>query len=810
MSPKISDIKAAALEYARNGLKIFPCDRATKRPLVEHGFYAASKDLAQVEEWWDEHPGASIGCATGEVNGLLVLDIDLPDGPDSLADLEAEHGPLPRTREQITGSGGRHRFFIYPFGHNVPSSASKIGKKLDIRANKGYVILPPSGHVSGNSYAWDFASEPEPAEAPEWLVKLASAPTAKTRKAKAKQPTDASTATLELPDKAEGTTPYGRKALENEAAAVAVTQEGGRNGALNSAAFALGQLVAGGELDPDEAEEALLKAALECGLPEPEANKTIASGMGAGMLESRSAPKPDEQPEQAVQGQEFCKPEIFIKGGKLPELVDQCEELLLKPELPQKYRIFQRGGGLTRIVSLPSTGFSAGITRHQGVVIIAPVERAFLQDILGRNGIFTKFDAKQKKIKDVDVPKALAETLLARQGLWKFPALRGVTLSPTLRPDGSILDKPGYDVATGFYLATSMKVNVPEKPTREEARAALEFLKDLLVEFPFVTDVDRAVALALILSGVVRPAVETVPLFGFTAPAAGSGKSTLIDVASALATGSPASVVAATKDPVELRKRLESCMLAGDSMVSLDNINGTLTSDLLCQATTQASVKIRPLGGSEQQEVPNTAVFSANGNNLGVSGDLCRRTLMCKLDSKLERPDARVFEYDPVAMVMGNRGQYVSAVLTILRGYVVAGKPDINLSKFGSFEQWSDLVRSGLVWAGASDPCESRTAIISDDPELAALEAVLEAWTASFDNTARTVNEVARLVMENTDSDYLLVESITTVASDRRGFIDKQKLGIWFGKNAGRIAGGRMLQRHSVKNGVAQWKVVDA
>jgi putative DNA primase/helicase len=483
----------------------------------------------------------------------------------------------------------------------------------------------------------------------------------------------------------------------------------------------------------------------------------------------------------------------------------------MRPDLAPEHRIFQRGGVVVRIATLPSPGFRGGVVysedgigRPEGAVVISPVDRVYVQDILGRLGSFQRYDARQKDFKKVDVPKSIAETLLARKGLWPYPSLRGVILCPTVRADGSLLEAEGYDPASGFYLASSMKITVPESPTKEQAVEALGYLSGLLVNFSFVSEVDQAVVLALILTGIVRPAVENVPLFTITAPVRGSGKSTLVDIAAVLATGRRAAVVAAVRDQEELRKRLESSMLAGDMMVSLDNLNGTLNSDLLCQATTQASVKIRPLGVSQQQEVPNAIVFAANGNNLTIAGDLSRRTLQCKLDPNCERPEEREFEFDPVALATARREGYVSAVLIILKGYVSAGRPSMGLSRFGSFEPWSDLVRCALVWTGAADPCESRKEIISDDPELANLEALLAAWYETFRDDPMSVQGVVELTKED-ESCVELAECIATVASDRRGKINNQAFGFWLKRNAGRIAGGLRVLR--LPGAIARWRV---
>ena len=497
---------------------------------------------------------------------------------------------------------------------------------------------------------------------------------------------------------------------------------------------------------------------------------------------------------------------ITLAEGGLPEAVDQCEALLMQLGLSAAYRVFQRNGVLVHIITLPSAANCEGVKRQAGSVIVRTVDRVYLQDILGRLGRFKRYDARKKETKAVDVPKSIPEALLSRTGLWLLPVLRGLHASPTLRADGTLLATEGFDATSGYYIASKLAVKVPPRPTRKEAVAGLKTLKKLLAGFSFVGDVDLAVALALLLTGIIRPAVENVPLIGVTAPVRGSGKSTLAEIAAILATGRRAVVVAAVYDPDELRKRLEACLLAGDTLVILDNLNGVLHSDLLCQATTQPSLKVRPLGVSVQVEVQNTTMFCVNGNNLSISGDLARRTLICRLDPHCERPEEREFVFDPVKEALERRSHYVSAALTLLRGYIVAA-PRMNLSKFGSFEGWSDLVRSALVWAGAEDPCESRAAVIAEDPELAALEAVLTAWFEKFGPKAMTVQQVMSEAERDDDSE--LNVSVSDIA-EVRGFINKQRFGLWCRRNVGRIAGGRILERCAIKGASAHWRVVDA
>lgn len=140
-----------ALAYARNAWSVFPC--ADKRPLIEGGFKSATTNEATIHEWWARWPDAQVAIATGTVSGLGVLDVDPRNGgDDSYSAMVAEHGSLPETKEVLTGGGGRH--FYFTLGRPCPSRAS-IYPGIDLKADGGYVIAPPSLHASGKRYEWE-------------------------------------------------------------------------------------------------------------------------------------------------------------------------------------------------------------------------------------------------------------------------------------------------------------------------------------------------------------------------------------------------------------------------------------------------------------------------------------------------------------------------------------------------------------------------------------------------------------------------------------------------------------------------------
>ncbi len=170
------DAHAAALAYAARGWSVIPIEPRGKRPLVAWlEFQQRPAAADEVDAWFDRWPEANVGLVTGRVSGLVVVDIDpRHGGATSLGRACDEHGPLPRTVEAETGGGGRHLYFAYP---GVPV-ANRVGLRpgIDLRADGGCVVAPPSRHPSGRRYRWATGCGPDEAPfaaLPDWLLPAA-------------------------------------------------------------------------------------------------------------------------------------------------------------------------------------------------------------------------------------------------------------------------------------------------------------------------------------------------------------------------------------------------------------------------------------------------------------------------------------------------------------------------------------------------------------------------------------------------------------------------------------------------------------
>jgi hypothetical protein len=456
--------------------------------------------------------------------------------------------------------------------------------------------------------------------------------------------------------------------------------------------------------------------------------------------------------------------------------------------------IFQRAGQLVRPAMISARSSDGRTIQAPGII---PVTAPMLHRELGRATRWERLGRKGKAV-PCDPPADVIAQIMNMVGEWDFRVLAATISTPTMRLDGSLLTSEGYDPATGLVLLGSPPVpSISDRPTKDDALAALRLLTDLLAEFPICNEEGRAVALSMMLTPILRGACgAAVPMHIGTAPEAGTGKSYLADIASVIATGNECPVVAAARDPDELEKRIGAVVLEAPPLISIDNINGVLGGDFICQVIERALVRVRPLGTSKSLLVPNTFTFFANGNNLTVAGDLVRRTIVMELDANSETPETRQFKNNPVAMVKAHRGRYIAAALTIGRAYVVAGSPG-RPSPVPSFEGWSDLVRGALLWLGCADPVATMATARAEDPTRAMFGAIMESWPT--DQAMYSAAELVSLA-EQADGMGRLAwpdwsEAAHRVALDKRGKLSAEALGKWLARQKNKRIGGWKLAR---------------
>jgi putative DNA primase/helicase len=287
-----------------------------------------------------------------------------------------------------------------------------------------------------------------------------------------------------------------------------------------------------------------------------------------------------------------------------------------------------------------------------------------------------------------------------------------------MRPDCSILDTPGYDPTTQLFyapVAGFVMPKVPEHPSREQALAARDVLLKPIRLYPF-TPLDRAVALSAEMTCACRGALGNVPATLLDATAAGSGKGKFAHVMAGIALGRRAPAVPPGHDRKELAKRVVAHLLTGTAFVFLDNLEQDIGGADLCSVLTESPISLRRLGVSEEGEIDAKLIVVIAGNGPKPVGDMTRRVQKLCIDWRLPDPENQEFPFDPYKLALEMRGELLAAAFTIVRAYVHAGKPD-RLKQQGSFEEWSDLIRSALVWLGEADPAESISVARKNDPE---------------------------------------------------------------------------------------------
>ena len=193
------------------------------------------------------------------------------------------------------------------------------------------------------------------------------------------------------------------------------------------------------------------------------------------------------------------RPIVRIKGGDYSEVIDQAEAHLVAAEP----HIFHRDQQLVYVA--PGEFEIAGGLKAIGL-------RAFpfgvhnLMEAMGRSSDFRKFVVRSDDWRSIDCPEKVAQGYLTRVQQWRVPLLMGISTTPVLLPDGRIIEAEGYDRETGIFLDTQ-GVEFPaiaSNPTKDEAVAALKLHLELFRDFPFLAEVDRAVAVAQTLTLLAR------------------------------------------------------------------------------------------------------------------------------------------------------------------------------------------------------------------------------------------------------------------------------------------------------------------
>jgi phage/plasmid primase-like uncharacterized protein len=518
---------------------------------------------------------------------------------------------------------------------------------------------------------------------------------------------------------------------------------------------------------------------------------------------------------------------IQVIPGELHTMVDQAEEVIMG----HCCDIYQRAGVLVYPVQMI---VNADKGQKIGATQLKEVNKHNLVDRLTRAANWMKFDKRSSDLEPTDCPLKVAETYLARAGRWRLNELAGIINAPTLRSDGSILNIEGYDKSTSLLLYgdQSLFKPIPDCPSKEVAQQAIERIIDLIKTFPFVTGHDRSVALSGILTACVRRSLPFAPMHCFSAPTPGCGKSMLVDLICIIACGHEAAVMSQGRDEIEQEKRLAAALLAGDQVITIDNATMPIDGDLLCQVLTQEMVRLRVLGVSKLRTMPTNAALFATGNSLLIQGDMTRRALLCSLDPACERPELRKYSVNLKEYAKKNRATLLVDVLTILRAFHVARRPQPEgVLPLGSFDIWSQWVRGALLWLGQDDPVQTMENARANDPKLEATVSLMSQWYQVIGHKEVFAKDVIKMALQGKSTEAIFsiskgdeTEHINEHLQDALFAVlgegalrDSLRLGKWLSVNKDRIfsfrdpSDGRSIQGRLVKttsrSGSCMWKL---
>jgi hypothetical protein len=338
------------------------------------------------------------------------------------------------------------------------------------------------------------------------------------------------------------------------------------------------------------------------------------------------------------------------------------------------------------------------------------------------------------------------------EGEWGLRAFRGITTAPILRDDGSVRITAGFDRDTGLWCYNIPAIKIPERPTEEEARAAVLDLRQFFQTFPFadgqrivesvlgveITDLskspglDESTFLVALITAVCRPSLELAPGIMVRAPGysgAGTGKGLAVKAICIVASGARPTAFTSGHDADEMDKRLTAALIEARPAVFLDNFNAKeVKSDTLASALTEYPAMVRPMGHTKMVPLHTRTIIGITGNAVEIAEDIARRIIVVNFDARMEDPELRKFAPGFLDDVLAARPRLLTAALTIWRWGRQANPPPGK--PLGSYELWAQWCRDPLLALGCRDPIDRIAEIKAADPRRRALVTLFEAWWA--------------------------------------------------------------------------------
>ncbi|MEV6420614.1 hypothetical protein [Streptomyces sp. NPDC051662] len=498
---------------------------------------------------------------------------------------------------------------------------------------------------------------------------------------------------------------------------------------------------------------------------------------GSSALDPAHVPEPDDAPDGALGLRVVAaRPELDITNEA--DAIDGVLMLMADDRLPDLYK---RSGGPCWVHEDDNGN---PLVQQLGTDNL----RAYLADHLTSYTVRKDADGVSEEVRELFLPKTCG-TVLGRKD-WPLPPLRGIVTSPVIRADGTLLQAPGYDTATGLYLQPRVPLRrlQPQVSADSLARAREIVLDEMLADFPWAQPSDRAHFLGALLTPILRPYFYgPTPMFIISATAPGSGKSLLKDI---LKYGYGISETAWPENDTELRKSITTQLYTtGQPVVVLDNLpNGHIVkSPVLSSLLTAEHWGDRVLGSTASVTMLNDKLWILTGNGLRTGGDNARRTMWVRLDPNVPDPDQRdgfrVGDLRP--WLRSNASTVVAALVTMVRAWLAAGAQTVRTRK-GDYSEWATMLAGLLAFLGVPGWMADRDDAIQQDDELLEWISFLTAWRTNLGDQAVTtgavLGSVADSVPRNPKTGELPTANVLggwLKARDGRFFGDLKPVRVW-------------------------------
>lgn len=366
---------------------------------------------------------------------------------------------------------------------------------------------------------------------------------------------------------------------------------------------------------------------------------------------------------------------VRVNGRSLPDLTRDAIAALAHRNDPPT--VFRRGDDLV----------------ERRTVGVKPMTLPRLRYRLSEAGNWHRTD-KDGNWTATNPPIDAVQNVTAADDLWPFPHLDRIVSTPVFAGDGSLRSEPGYHAPSRSLYVPPAGLVVPrvkDKPTAESVRKAKAWIEKLFAEFPFVDQADRAHAWAMLLQPFAREMIRgATPMYSVEAPRQSTGKTCLVKSALAPAVGEVATNAAPHGDE-EMEKKLTTFFRQAEQVVLFDNVKRRMGYPSLASALTSQTWQGRVLGQSETIQAPILCTWVMTANNPTFDDDMPRRTIPLRLDTGLENPHHRSdFKLSLPAWALEHRGELIWAACTLIRSWVVDGRPapPKQVPSLGSYGPW--------------------------------------------------------------------------------------------------------------------------